>query len=133
MNDEQAKALGERALALGMPWVDGVRDGAERRRLGDYLDCGCCLFGEEDACLDEVWKPVWPDFRDAVTEAWLVAWALRYCDDHSPWNVMESRGVGAAGEWCIINELGGRDNTLAVSLCRAEAWILALENLKGEG
>lgn len=111
MTDEQAKALGERALALGMPWADGLMDGGDGNRIiRDVLD----------------WS--WPDLRDPVTEAWLVAWAMRAArsrlhedvsadDDNDLW-------------FYIVDQYS--DTTIAQSTTRAETWILALEKLRGE-
>lgn len=134
MTNEQAKALGERALALGMPWVDGLMNGLCAMRVGD-------LIFADDVYKSPAWrhKPKensWPDFRDPVTEAWLVAWASDFLARRG-WGVDEEPGqesleTGMGRPWLLY--LSHNEMFIDASgKSRAEAWILALEKLKGEG
>lgn len=125
MTDEQAKALGRRALKLGMPWTEGVMDGHARWRLVSVEDAGL-LYSLHS----------WPDFRDPITEAWLVAWASDFFARRG-WGADEEPGresleAGRARPWLLY--LSHNEMFIDVSgKSRAEAWIMALEKLKGEG
>jgi len=113
MTDEEAKELGLRALKLGLQWASGLMDGHERDR-ADYI------------------SKSWPDFRDPVTEAWLVAWAIKEvsrkglavditCADSSP-----------SGLWW----LDLTNDELVLECCaetEVEVWLQALEAFRGDG
>ena len=74
MNDEQARALGERAVACGLwEWRDGMLVHAD----GDWLricECGdpaAAVFGDRvpmgDIGYRVRWQAAWPDLRDNAT------------------------------------------------------------------
>lgn len=134
ITDAPHKALGERALALGMPFedIDGLADGAHEDSMADHCRVGCfrvtgysdeyCDFAAGD--LHKTGKASWPDFRCAVTEAWLVAWGLTMLP-----GAFEERMLGADGvSWLVWHDDGDEYR----SVIRAEAWILAIEKMKGE-
>lgn len=118
MTDKQAKALGERALALGMPWARGLWDGHD----------GYHILRVDGRLTNSVYLS-WPDFRDPVTEAWLVAWCIEAARaiSHVPlhWAALDS------GLYTVERQsIWGDWTPLAIAETRAEAWILALETLQ---
>lgn len=106
MTDEQAKALGERALGVAGHPPRGVLWRITHTETGPQS---------------------WPDLRDEITEAWLVAWGLKKAG--LDYNVDERAPLFSSARWSVslvwyeekINSEGG---------CRAEAWVSVLEKLK---
>ena len=64
----------------------------------------------------------WPDFRDPITEAWLVAWATLWAWQYAPDKCEEDPGIPDGDSWQIT--IG---DIVVQGESRAEAWILALE------
>jgi hypothetical protein len=129
---EQAKALGPRALALGVPWADGLADGSDSGyRIG--YDWGSGPESRLEPTVtdraDSETIASWPDFRDPVTESWLVAWGLQQFS-HSGYRVDEMDPGVTGGMWRVL-VLGTDINAFGET--RAEAWILALEKLQEQG
>jgi len=74
MSDDDAKALGLRALAAGFRWAGGVLSGGDRWGLNDpALDL--CRFAEVEGHRHQDWAADgdWPDFRDPATLGVLLA------------------------------------------------------------
>lgn len=133
MTPEKAKDLGERALKRGMPFAEiaGLLDGRWGLRLGGYVPGDDLSYEPGVAGPHAPGADSWPDFRDPVTEAWLVAWGLGYLGPRG-WDIDETPPHHNEGKWRIYG--GHAYGELDVyAETRAEAWILALEKLKGEG
>lgn len=73
MNDEQAKALGLRALAAGFGWAHGCLDGASGLtvlsswHIAGMSTAAMAAFGQEHSPTISLWphdEMGWPDFRD---------------------------------------------------------------------
>jgi len=130
MTDEQAKNPGLRALAHGMPWVDGLMDGGspidhngDKRRVGClYVEHVSYEYGHTVADWhDKPGRQSWPDFRDPLTEAWLVAWVLAKIP-----GALEEQMVGESGMFWLVWLDDGDGNR---GTTRAEAWLTALDAL----
>lgn len=124
MTEDKAKDLGVRVLQpkIQLPWVDGLMDGRYSLRIGDIVFDGNPI--DANFSRHKANELSWPDFRDPLTEAWLVAWALNYLQESGPWSsISECRGV--AKTWIIYDELERK--IIAESETRTESWIVALE------
>jgi hypothetical protein len=112
MNDKRAENLGKRALKLGLPWTAGMLCGPVNARVTIPKD------------LSDYYPDIWPDFRDPITEAWLVDWAGRVISAAGV-DVRETPNTPRRGMWQVV--AGGY---CGHSYSRAAGWLAALDSLR---
>lgn len=110
MNNQEAKSLGQRALAAGFTWVDGAA-------------CLCCIGRHSKVSPKWINPPCIPDLRDAATDGILAAQVREaYRDEHM------------AVEWCAYDEVwnmrhGSTHASFLSAPTRVHAWVAVLEAL----
>ncbi|MHC4892470.1 MAG: hypothetical protein ACYTFV_03715 [Planctomycetota bacterium] len=122
MTDEQAQALGARAMACkGYRWMPGMTDGTAGARCVRSRG-GSCVWAVDDWLSDwcDLGEGEWPDFRDPATLGCLLALVREAWGD--PDLGVRRRTKGA---WQVLRRGG------APSVCEgaseAEALVVALE------
>jgi hypothetical protein len=113
MTEEHSKDLGKRALTSGMPWANRLVDGDDGHQI----------------LLADLTEFSWPDFRDPLTAAWLIAWASEWLQNNTEYLPSEWKDE-PYGIDLVHSDLPEIQITAET---RVEAWLLVIEKLKEDG